>query len=408
MLDVLNPVDYSRNNIYDELVDIRFPMWMAQAEWRFGASESMAERNFQLVWNFDKPRPNNLGQCGQPNAILDAGCFFRGMANLWDNGGTVANFANVAPGTLLATNFGPGQIGINEVETREWKLSNTQVGAKFEGITADGLSFSVNAASIISQLPSLHGGKRATNAFVNEYRDAWPYLISFDMHYPRVNLLGGSLDLPIGPGVMRLEAAHTWGEEFANTLREQLYSRNRVFRSVVGWDMPIDVPGMTNAFISTQLFYQHIFDHERRIVNDQFYLGEAGIPDWKDNYIFTFLVRGSMMNDMLAPQLIFAHDFKADASAIAPQLEWKVSPKAKWTIGANYKWTSGDTNRWSFDDCRACNPWPPFTAPNGDPNPMTAYSRGLSGIEPLGRFRAGPIGSAFNEDEVFVKFNYQF
>jgi hypothetical protein len=104
VLDVINPVDYSRNNIYDELEDIRIPMWIATAEYRMGPSDSMQDRNFQLVWNFDKFRPNNLGQCGQPNAILDAGCFFRGMANLWDNGGTVASFAF---GGLAATDFGP-------------------------------------------------------------------------------------------------------------------------------------------------------------------------------------------------------------------------------------------------------------------------------------------------------------
>ena len=103
VLDVINPVDYSRNNIYDELQDIRIPMWIAQAEYRMGPSESMQDRNIQLVWNFDKFRPHNLGQCGSPNVILDAGCFFRGMANLWDNGGTVANFAPVPPGIALKT-----------------------------------------------------------------------------------------------------------------------------------------------------------------------------------------------------------------------------------------------------------------------------------------------------------------
>jgi len=32
VLDVLNPVDYSRNNIYDELSEIRIPMWMLQTD----------------------------------------------------------------------------------------------------------------------------------------------------------------------------------------------------------------------------------------------------------------------------------------------------------------------------------------------------------------------------------------
>ena len=48
VLDVINPVDYSRNNIYDELQDIRIPMWIAQGEWRMGASESMQERKVSV------------------------------------------------------------------------------------------------------------------------------------------------------------------------------------------------------------------------------------------------------------------------------------------------------------------------------------------------------------------------
>ncbi len=408
VLDVINPVDFSRNNIYDELSDIRIPMWIAQAEYRMGASDTMQDRNLQFVWNFDKFRASNLGQCGSPNAILDAGCFFRGMANLWDNGGTVANFANLAPGTLLATNFGPGQIGLNKVYLPEWSLKNTQFGVKYEGVTMDGLSFSLNALSYRSQLPSLHGGKRATNSFTGAYSNAWPYLISFDMHFPRVNLVGGSMDfqLPSAGAAVRLEAAYTDGEEFSNTLKPKLYSKNNVFRSVIGIDRPTFIPFISETsatLISGQLFYQHIFDHEWKRTA----LGKAGMPDWKDSFIGTLLIKGFLKNGMVSPQVIFAHDFRARATAIAPQVEWNVSNDLKLTVGANYKLASGRSN-WEFDDCRSCNPFAPFTAPNGDADPMTAYSRGLTGMEPLGRFRAGPIGAAFKEDDIYVKLNYKF
>lgn len=408
VLDVINPVDYSRNNIYDELSDIRIPMWIAQAEYRMGASESMQDRNFQIVWNFDKFRANNLGQCGTPNVILDAGCFFRGMANLWDNGGTVANFANVAPGTYLATNFGPGQIGLKDVHLPEWSLSNTQLGVKYEGVTMSGLSFSLNALTYRSQLPSLHGGKRATNSFTGEYRDAWPYLISFDMHFPRVNLIGGSMDfqVPAAGAAVRLEAAYTQGEEFANTSREELYSKNDVFRAVIGIDRPTFIPFISETsatLISAQLFYQHIFNH----VWKQESLGPVGIPDWEDSFIGTLLIKGFLKNGTISPQMIFAHDFQARATAIAPQVEWNVSNDLKLTIGANYKLADG-RDRWHFDDCRACNPFAPFTAGSYSGDPMVAYSRGLGGMEPLGRFRAGPIGAAFKEDDIFIKLNYKF
>lgn len=408
VLDVINPVDFSRNNIYDELSDIRIPMWIAQLEYRMGPSDTMQDRNLQLVWNFDKFRPNNLGQCGSPNSILDAGCFFRGMANLWDNGGTVSNFANVAPGTLLATNFGPGQIGLNEVNLPSWSLANTQLGVKYEGVTANGISFSLNALSYRSQLPSLHGGKRATNSFTGAYQSAWPYLISFDMHFPRVNLIGGSMDfqVPAANAAVRVEAAYTDGEEFANTNRPELYSKNNVFRSVIGIDRPTFIPFISETqatLISGQLFYQHIFDHEWK----RGALGPVGMPDWEDNVIGTLLIKAFLKNGLISPQVIFAHDFKAHATVVAPQLEMNLSNDLKITIGANYKMAEG-RSRWNFDDCRSCNPFVPFTAPNGDADPFTAYSRGLSGMEPLGRFRAGPIGAAFKENDLFVKLNYKF
>ena len=408
VLDVINPVDFSRNNIYDELQDIRIPMWIAQAEYRMGASESMQDRNLQLIWNFDKFRPSNLGQCGSPNVILDAGCFFRGMKRLWDNGGTVANFANVAPNTLLATNFGPGQIGIAGAELPGWKLKNTQLGVKFEGITQDGLNFSLNALTYRSQLPSLHGGKRAVNAFTGEFRNAWPYLISFDMVFPRVHLLGGSLDFQ-WPGLdaaVRMEAAFTKGEEFANTSRPELFSKNKVFRGVIGIDRPTFVPFISTTrtvLFSGQLFWQHIFDHE--VFNGP--LGRTGMVDWKDNVTGTLLIKAFLAGDRVSPQLLMARDFRAQAYVVSPSVEWSASDQLKFSFGANVK-GGGDRANYAADDCRTCNPWPPFTAPFGDPQAMEAGSRGLSGFEPLGRFRAGPIGTAVKENELFATMRYKF
>ena len=409
VLDVINPVDYSRNNIYDELADIRIPMWIAQAEYRMGASESMQDRNFQVVWNFDKFRPNNLGQCGSTNVILDAGCFFRGMANLWDNGGTVANFAG--NGTL-ATNFGAHQIGIRNVYLPDWDIKNTQLGMKFEGVTADGLSFSLNALTYRSQLPSLHSinGKGTVNPFTggNGNPSGTPVagLIAFDMHFPRVNLVGGSMDfqIPAASAAVRIEAAYTNGEEFSNTLKSGLYSKNDVFRGVIGIDRPTFIPFISETsatLISGQLFYQHIFDHEWK----QSALGPVGMPDWEDSFIGTLLLKGFLMNAKVSPQVILAHDFRARATAIAPQVEWNLSNDLKVTVGANYKIADGRDN-WNFDDCRYCNPDEPFT--QYDSSQAVGQSWGLGGMEPLGRFRAGPIGAAFKENDMFVKLNYKF
>lgn len=436
VLDVINPVDFSRNNIYDELQDIRIPMWIAQAEYRFGGSESMQERNLQFVWNFDKFRPNNLGQCGTPNVILDAGCFFRGMANLWDNGGTVANFAGLStPGTpapdngpWYATNFGPNQIGIRNVNLPKWSLSNTQLGMKFEGITQNGLNFSLNALTYRSQLPSLRSiNTQAVNPFTGANGNSSPVttaaaggaavpqttnLIAFDMYYPRVQLLGGSLDFQsedLG-AAFRVEGAFTNGEEFANTARPELYSKNKVFRSVIGVDRPTFIPFISSTratLISAQLFWQHIFNHEL----SQGTAGPVGMPDWKDNYIGTVLIKGFLSGDRISPQLIMARDFKAKSYAIAPAVEWSVTNDLKITVGANFKGGKGGNGN-QFDDCRSCNPYAPFTTYLGhvasQANPFAPGSIGVGGFEPLGRFRAGPIGTAIREDEIHFTMRYKF
>jgi hypothetical protein len=408
VLDVINPVDYSRNNIYDELQDIRIPMWIAQAEYRMGGSESMQDRNVSVVWNFDKFRPNNLGQGGTPNSILDAGNLFRSLANCWDNGCTVGNFAgppNTYAQAAVATNFGPGQIGIRNVDLPNWSLDNTQLGVKFEGVTQDGLSFSLNALTYRSQLPSLRGGKPANNPFSGAPAGApLPGMISFDMVYPRVNLVGGSMDFQVETlgAAMRLEGAYTSGEEFANTLRPELYSKNNVWRSVIGLDRPTFVPFISTertVLFSGQLFYQHIFDHQKELnATSGKYMG---MPDWKDNVIATLLMKAFLMNDRLSPEIIFARDFRAGANVAAPAVEWKYSNDLQFKFGANLKFgPSQDQHQWDDTRSNSTAAGAPFI---GDVNNGSS-----GGVEPLGRFRAGPIGTAFGQNEIFATMRYKF
>ena len=417
VLDIINPVDYSRNNIYDELEDIRIPQWIFTAEYRNGPTGFMDDFNVQFVWNFDKFRPDNLGQAGTPNEILDAGSFFRGMANLWDNGGTVSNFAL---GGVVTTDFGPHQIGIRDVHLPGWSLSNTQVGMKVEGVWGD-FGWSLNGMHFRSQLPSLHAGSVETvNPFLGSLdavttRD---HLIAFDIEFPRVNLLGGSIDYysQLIDTVFRIEFAWTEGEEFANTLRRELYSESDVIRYVLGIDKNIFIRPLnqTKAFLfSFQLFGQHLLDHEDELtpLTDTTnavgtpYL-RAGMPDWEYDWIATLLIKGWWMNDQLSPQIVTAHDFRARATVIAPSIEWLISDHWKVVLGANYKFGRDyDSGTFEWDDCRSCNPFPPFTQTLAE---QTSASMGLAGWEPLGRFRAGPIGMAQKENEVQFTLQYRF
>ncbi|MDX1733546.1 MAG: DUF1302 family protein [Halioglobus sp.] len=414
VLDIINPVDYSRQNIYDELEDIRIPQWIATAEYRWGATEMFEDLNVQLVWNFDEFRPNSLGQGGTPYSILDAGSFFRAMNNCWNNGCTVSNFvpagALVAAGAplpdatdpgLVAADFGPGVIGIRDVDLPDWGLDNTQGGIKLEGVY-NSVGFSLNYYHFFQQLPVLRGGIPAMNPFTGDV-GVWDRLIAFDIGFPEVDLFGGSLDFYVDPikTVFRVEATYTTGEEFANTLEDELYSDSDMFRWVLGMDRNTFIPFLnkTRAFlISGQIFGEHMLDH----VTEDAPLGEVGIPNWEDNYTATLLIKGWYKSDTISPQVIMAWDYEAEAGTVAPSVDWLITDNWRLIFGANLKF-GDEMGDQQFDDCRTCNPFPGFTGP-----PNQLMSQGLSGTEPLGRFRAGPLASASQEDEIQLTLRYRF
>ncbi len=415
VLDVINPVDYSRNNIYDELEDTRIPLWMATAEWQFGANDLLDDMNVQFVWIFDKFRPNKLGQSGTPNQILGAGELFRALNLCWEEGCTASVFAGAGPDDAsIATNFGPGVLGIREAHMPEWSLENSQLGVKFEGVYSD-IGFSLNAFYTRSQLPSLRAGIPSDNPFTGSILTGAPddginvynHLISFDIHFPRVFLVGGSLDYYADPlkTAFRVEVAWTKGEEFADTTQARLFSESEVARWVIGADHNFFIRSINRnkAFLASfQTFGQHILQHNR----EKHSLGESGMPDREDNYISTLLLKGWWMQDRLSFQMIQAYDWGAEAYVVSPSMDWLIDDNWRLQVGANIKFDRGPGE---FSDCTKCNPFDPFTRTT-DPLHATGASgdAGLGGIEPLGRFIDGPIGTARNEDEIQVTIRYRF
>ncbi|MAU41436.1 MAG: hypothetical protein CMF31_07420 [Kordiimonas sp.] len=257
-------------------------------------------------------------------------------------------------------------------------------------------------------MPSLHGGTDGPPS-VNPFTGVTdptgtPYLIAFDVEFPRIHLFGGSMDIYADSikSVFRIELAYTTGEEFANTLDPRLYSESDVVRYVIGWDRDTFIPFLneTKAFLlSAQLFGQHLLDHEKEMRP----AGLAGMPDWKDNWIATFLIKGWWMQNRLSAQIISAYDVRASAVTLAPQVDWLINDNWRLIVGANFKVGKGAR---SFDDCRSCNPYPPFT--EAFPGHAPGYTLGLGGFEPLGRFRSGPLGMAQAEDEIQVTLRYRF
>ena len=345
VLDVINPVDFSRHNIYDELEDIRIPQWIAQAEWRMGPTAFLDDSNLSVVWNFDKFRPNNLGQCGSPYAILDAGCFFSARTP--------------ALGGLPV---------ISNVDVPNWQLSNTQGGIKWEGVAGDA-TFSLNAYTYRQQLPSLHANANPGAAGG-----------IFEIQFPRVNLVGGSIDYYAQniDSVLRLETTYTEGEEVPAYVGG--FAETDMFRYVLGVDKNLVIPALSSSafLISGQLFGEHILDYREDLPNEE------------DNWIATLLVKGWWMNNRLSPQVIIAHDVGAKATVVAPSVEYLVDDNWKVNLALSLK-TGGNEQ---FDTNALAAKFP------GNP-PMGVW-------EPLARFTNGPIGVANEEDEIQLTVRYSF
>ena len=428
VLDIVNPMDFSRENLYAEFEDSRIPQAMINLEYRMGATKSLEDLNFQLIYKVESFRPHDLGQGGEPYAILGAGNLFRALGNCWDNGCTVGNF----PATSFTVDFPAHSIGIRDVNQPD----HSEFGGRIEGVYK-GVGFSLNAMYFYSQFPSLRGGIPTDDPFTPAIENvAHPYDIAFDIEFPRLFMIGGSADWywEKARTSFRVETSYTTGEEYADTSQPDLYSDSDVFRGVIGFDRPTFIPWLNKdrAFlISAQVFYQRLLDYRSYNVNsigipvpvDQPYFGKIGFQDWEDNILLTLLIQGNYMNDRLTPQIITAYDTEARAGAIAPSIEYKPNNNWVFKIGLNLKWASKH-GAWPADDNRSANPFPAATVPTAPGEagscPMPVFqnapaactvafsSLGMSGFEPLGRFRSGPIGTAINEDEIQFTIRYQF
>jgi hypothetical protein len=107
------------------------------------------------------------------------------------------------------------------------------------------------------------------------------------------------------------------------------------------------------------------------------------MPNEQDNWIATALFKGWYMNNRLSPQIIVAHDFAAEATAVAPSISWTPDNHWMFNLGLNVKFGGDETFPWSV-------------------------AGGQSVYEPLARFTNGPIGVANQEDEIQLTVRYSF
>ena len=431
VLDQVNPIDFSIQNIFEEFEDSRIPTGIFSAEYRLGTTDIFDDLNFQFLWMFEEFRPHNLGQGGQPYNALLVGDAFRALNNCWHNGCTVSNFAaGLSPAGNLATDFAPHTLGIRQAVIPD---NRRQFGFRIEGVYK-GVGFSANALSFYQQLPSLRAGIASINPFiatgvpgnpfdptdVGGVERPRPFVPAFDIHFPRVSMIGGSTDFYVDPikSAFRVELAWTTGEEFVDTSKPRLFSESDVVRWVVGWDRQTFIRFLNprRAFLlSAQVFGQHLVDYESFTSP---FGGQYGFQDHKDNYFLTFLFQGNYKNDQVSPQVLTAYDVGAQALVVGPSVNWLINNNWRVTLGANLKF---GISRRESDSGNSSNSFPPFSAgagcplpPPGPPGPAcfpgneTASLGIFRGFEPLGRFKSGPLGMSQHEDEIQLTVRYRF
>jgi hypothetical protein len=121
--DNINPVDLGYHNIFPSLEDRRIPQLSLDVIQSFGDVGPLEDFAVEFAWVFDKFRPNQFGQCGEPYAYTIA-CQGRADAA----GHQLFNFA------------------LAEVDNIPWKFTNTEPGLRVEfRIPEPSISFSLSA-----------------------------------------------------------------------------------------------------------------------------------------------------------------------------------------------------------------------------------------------------------------------
>ena len=150
--DIVNPIDFGQHFFFDSFEDIRIPQWMASVQYKAGDIGPTTDNAIQFVWNFDRFEPVGLGNAGtgwahpfakQKTTFAGFNTFFSvepclGPASL----GLLQNGANnLSPSDYcgsggandrrLPSGFGQ-PVGLNFEEIPEWKVENTEGGARWE------------------------------------------------------------------------------------------------------------------------------------------------------------------------------------------------------------------------------------------------------------------------------------
>lgn len=452
MQDIINPVDFGSHLFFDSFEDIRIPQWIASFQYKTGTLGPLEDTALQIVWNFDRFRPVGLGSPNQAwatpfgkeiGSFAGFNTYFSPEPCISTNTATAAG-ANVSticqPGDgRLASGFGI-PVGLGTENLPEWKLSNTEIGGRFEFRLGDvrfALSHyygwgdtpsfkidtvNVNAAAVSVdpalvndnlivglaegiQVPiavlepnqaiaaAAAGGDVDAIAALNAdnarlfYQTGKTIGGQFSIQYKRAHTTGLSFDYFEGNSgvVFRVESSITFNELVNNTRKANWLDTSDVVRWSIGMDRPTFIrflnPDRT-FFLSAQLFDTWYVDQEGDS-NDGYYVG-------KHNFIATFFAQTHYLRDQLIPQGFVVWEEQSNSWVVGASVEYLFNNHVSITTGFNLIW--GGKRNITHD----VGPFTSFTL-DGNYSQEAIFGIGRQG---LGAFR--------KNDELFMRLKYQW
>ncbi|WP_282608629.1 DUF1302 family protein [Pelagibius sp. Alg239-R121] len=274
VLDVINPQSF-REFILPEFEDSRIPLWTVNAEIPVGEDSLV-----QLLWIPDQTY-NDIPDSDAAFAFSSPRLVPRLPAGV----------------TVLSTEF----------DRPNSFVEDSDAGARFTTFL-DGWELSANYFFHYSDTPVTR-------------RRLLPGGVAVTQDYERTHLLGGSFNNAFDDWVVRGEVGYSTDRFF---ITEDAGDSDGVVKSgEVSYVLGLDYQGITDTFLSAQLFQSFIADHEDGIVQDQVETSA------------TFLVERTFENETIKLSLLVIQSLNEGDGVVQAELDYQLYSDVNLTLGAD-------------------------------------------------------------------------
>lgn len=269
LLDVVNPLDL-REYVLDDFVDLRIPLWMASVEWFFG------EQSLQVL------------------VIPDL---------------TFDDFADPGGEFFIPHDLPPSPVPVTVAATAEPAStpSTWEYGLRWAG-RAGPWDLTANALYGWGDDPVLFRRAGPGPSAVIEPRIA------------RRRTLGMSGDVPLGPGILRLEATFTPDayRDVATPDGLRRPERQELLSYALGWDWL-----RSNWLISPQVFQEIFIEPSPELLDE------------REQSFATLLLQRKLHQDRLTLRLFALHGLDSSEAWISPSLSYEWFGRLEVALGAD-------------------------------------------------------------------------